>query len=152
MSGKRITEVVPDEHGGSSSLSLTFLGGPAVSVWTPSDTTMPGATEGELRMQLQPDQPVIIGRQDGGSLEYLDPAYSSTPMMPNAAGSILTRGEKDLYVSRGHFMLRSSPRGILLTNGVPRRGGGIRPPRNGTYLLAPVERWLENGEEFLIEK
>jgi hypothetical protein len=49
-------------------------------------------------------------------------------------------------------MLRANPGGILLVNGVPRRGGGIRPPLNGTWLIAPVRRRLDPGEEYLIER
>jgi hypothetical protein len=30
---------------------------------------------------------------------------------------------------------------------VPRRGGGIRPPRNGTLLLNPLQRSMQPGEE-----
>ena len=58
----------------------------------------------------------------------------------------------DLTVSRGYFMLRATAGGILLVNGVPRRGGGVRPPVNGTRLLAPVQRALSPGEEYLIER
>ena len=50
-----------------------------------------------------------------------------------------------------HFMLRGIRGGILFVNGVPRRGGGIRPPRNGTQLVAPEGRGLSPGEEYLIE-
>ena len=49
-------------------------------------------------------------------------------------------------------MLRGNTQGILLVNGVPRRGGGIRPPLNGTRLLEPAYRPLQGGEELLIEK
>jgi hypothetical protein len=48
-------------------------------------------------------------------------------------------------------MLRGVSRGILFVNGVPRLGGGIRPPRNGTHLLAPEGRGLSPGEEYLIQ-
>jgi hypothetical protein len=48
-------------------------------------------------------------------------------------------------------MLRSIRGGIVFVNGVPRKGGGIRPPRNGTRLLAPAGRSLLPGEEYLIE-
>jgi hypothetical protein len=58
---------------------------------------------------------------------------------------------KDLYVSRGHFMLRGDARGIVLINGVPKLGGGIRPPLNGTWLLDAGWRLMEPGEEYLIE-
>ena len=49
-------------------------------------------------------------------------------------------------------MLRGSAQGILFVNGVPRRGGGIRPPRNGTKMLAPANRPMDPGEEYMIEK
>jgi len=49
-------------------------------------------------------------------------------------------------------MLRGSINGILLLNGVPRRGGGIRPPKNGTVMLEPDHRAMDDGEEFLIER
>jgi hypothetical protein len=49
-------------------------------------------------------------------------------------------------------MLRGSVQGILFVNGVPRRGGGIRPPMNGTKMLAPANRRMGRGEEYMIEK
>jgi hypothetical protein len=48
-------------------------------------------------------------------------------------------------------MLLAMRGGILFRNGVPRRGGGIRPPKNGTWLVAPARRALHPGEEYLIE-
>jgi hypothetical protein len=48
-------------------------------------------------------------------------------------------------------MLRSIRGGIVFVNGVPRQGGGIRPPKNGTWLVAPAVRALRPGEEYLIE-
>ena len=44
---------------------------------------MEGKTKGELSVQLQPDQSVVVGRQEGGRLEYLDPSYQPTQMVPN---------------------------------------------------------------------
>jgi hypothetical protein len=49
-------------------------------------------------------------------------------------------------------MLRVSVAGILFVNGVPRPGGGIRPPLNGTRMLEPDYRPMGQGEEYLIEK
>jgi hypothetical protein len=132
-----------------SPLTLSIVEGPVVSVWSPRETIKVRET---IRMQVQPDQPAVIGRQEGGQIDYLDPAYRPTRMAPSLDRTILTMREEDVAVSRGHFMLRHSPFGIVLTNGVPRRGGGIRPPMNGTYLLAPVERWMDEGEELLIER
>jgi hypothetical protein len=62
-----------------------------------------------------------------------------------------SRDGRDVYVSRGHFTLRGDARGIVLTNGVPRIGGGIRPPITGTWMLEPSRRLMEPGEEYLIE-
>ena len=53
-------------------------------------------------------------------------------------------------MSRGHFMIKASPAGVVLVNGVPRREGGVRPPLNGTWLVAPEQRKMEEGEEVLI--
>jgi hypothetical protein len=48
-------------------------------------------------------------------------------------------------------MLRGNARGIVLTTGVPKVGGGIRPPNNGTCMPPPVYRALEPGEVYLVE-
>jgi hypothetical protein len=107
-----------------------------------------------LQLQIHPDRPVIVGRQQGGETPYLDPFYQPTPILPESGRTILRRsgGGEDRYVSRAHFMLRSHARGVVLVNGVPRRDGGTRAPLNGTWLLTPVRRLLGEGEEYLIEK
>ena len=105
-------------------------------------------------VQLQPDQSVVIGRQEGGRIEYLDPSYCPTQMLPNSSERVVAteaRGN-DKFVSRGHFLLRGAVTGILFVNGVPRLSGGIRPPLNGTQLLEPDCRSMGAGEEYLIEK
>jgi hypothetical protein len=73
--------------------------------------------------------------------------------MPGTGQAVLHSGGygRDYYVSRAHFMLMWASRGILFVNGVPRRGGGIRPPKNGTRLVAPEGRDLSPGEEYLIK-
>jgi hypothetical protein len=48
-------------------------------------------------------------------------------------------------------MLKGSLHGILLINGVPRQGGGIRAPKNGTVLLEPDNRQMHEGEDYMIE-
>ena len=84
-------------------------------------------------------------------MPYLDPAYRPTTVVPGTGQSVLGAGaEADNWVSRGHFMLRADVGGILFVNGVPKRGGGIRPPMNGTWLLQPESRPLGPGEEYLI--
>jgi hypothetical protein len=152
MSFKKITEVFPRQDAGISSLSMIVEGGTAVNVWSAPGTLTQGDTQTELKVQLQPNNPVVIGRQQGGQIEYLDPQYQPTPMMPDSSQCILNDHEKDRWVSRGHFMLKESPLGICLVNGVPRPEGGIRPPLNGTILLEPVQRSMDKGEEYLIEQ
>lgn len=150
-------EIVPADSPGpdtdtSSSCTIISDGGPAITLWSMPGTRVSPESGREVQLQLSPDSPVIIGRQDGGEIEYLDPRYQSSPIMPGSGQTILqhdgTRG--DIYVSRGHFMLRGHAGGILFTNGVPRRGGGIRPPRNWTQLLAPQHRMLSPAEEIVI--
>ena len=149
-------EIIPFPHedwSGSSSLSISIVEGQTINLWSIETPTV-GKTEGELTLQLQPDQSVVIGRQEGGQIDYLDPRYQPTQMLPNSTRRVVTSfsRESDLYVSRGHFMLRGSVQGILFVNGVPRRGGGIRPPMNGTKMLAPANRPMGPGEEYMIEK
>jgi hypothetical protein len=149
-------EIVPLPHedwAGSTSLGVSIVEGPTVNLWSIA-TAMEGRTEGELKLQLQPGQSVVIGRQEGGEIEYLDPRYQPTRMVPNSTRPVVTslRNGTDVCVSRGHFMLKGSLHGILLLNGVPRRGGGIRPPKNGTVMLEPDYRAMEEGEEFMIAR
>ena len=150
---ERIPDLLPDEEEGPISAgSLSVLSGRGVTLW---GTSAKGPdTQPEPELQLAPDRPVIIGRFEGRDVPYLDPAYLPTTVMPGTGQSILRSGGQgqDISVSRGHFMLRATAGGILLVNGVPRRGGGVRPPVNGTRLLAPVQRALSPGEEYLIER
>src|SRR5262249_19996294 len=107
----------------------------------------------EYALRLLPDSPVVVGRFHGRVPPYLDPAYQPTTIVPGTGQEVLHSGGcgTDLCVSRAHFMLRGVLRGMLYVNGVPRRGGGIRPPLNGTHLVAPQGRGLSPGEEYLIE-
>jgi hypothetical protein len=145
---------LPDENwADSSSLSISIVQGATISLWS-LETPSKGKTKDELTLQLQPDQSVVIGRQEGGQIEYLDPRYHPTQLLPNSTRRVVTsfsRGS-DRFVSRGHFMLRGSVQGILFVNGVPRQDGGIRPPLNGTTMLAPANRLMGQGEEYLIER
>jgi hypothetical protein len=110
-------------------------------------------SKGERTLVLAPGQMVVIGRQQGGKLEYLDPSFVPTQLVPDSGKTVLTMNyKKDSRVSRGHFTLRGSTQGILLVNGVPGVDGGIRPPTNWTFLLEPVRRLLKNGEEYLVER
>lgn len=107
----------------------------------------------KCELELAPDESVVIGRAEGHDVYYLDPAYPPTTIVPGTGQRVLhSDGDgSDLSVSRGHFMLRGARGGILFVNGVPRRGGGIRPPKNGTWLIHPVARQMTPEEEYLIE-
>jgi hypothetical protein len=145
----------------SSRCHVALLDGPSVTFWTCPGTAANALTEihdvpgsvAELALCLAPERLIVVGRSTGRSpVPYLDPAYSATPILPDSGQSVLRGEEKgDIYVSRAHFTLRGAPGGgIVFTNGVPRVGGGLRPPKNGTKLMAPHRRWLEPGEEVFI--
>lgn len=130
----------------------TLFGDGGLSAWSGGERSV-SATDVKVELQLAPDRPVVIGRLEDGLPEYLDPAYRSTRIMPGT-GQPVVRSDSDgtdVRVSRAHFMLRGNSGGIVLTNGVPRTGGGIRPPKNGTWLLEPAHRPMGPGEEYLIE-
>lgn len=128
--------------------------GVGVTVWSLPTSRLSSKVGLQCQLKLSPEAPVIIGRADGGEIEYLDPRYIPSPIMPGSGKTILKRNgaKEDVYVSRGHFMLRGHAHGVLLVNGVPRRGGGIRPPKNWTQLLAPENRILLPAEELVIER
>jgi hypothetical protein len=146
---------------GGSSCHVALLDGPSVTFWACPGTAVHALTVvhevpdsvAELALCLAPERLLVVGRSTGRSpVPYLDPAYSPTPILPDSGQSVL-RGhdETDNWVSRAHFTLRGAPGGgIVFTNGVPRVGGGLRPPLNGTKLLSPTVRWLDPGEEVLI--
>jgi hypothetical protein len=140
-----------DRDYGPSPGGISILSGSPLTTWSSVPLTARSQTEYALR--LLPDSPVVVGRSNGGSPEYLDPAYRPTRIVPGTGQAVLHSGGcgTDICVSRAHFMLRGVRGGILFVNGVPRRGGGIRPPRNGTRLVAPEGRGLSPGEEYLIE-
>ena len=131
--------------------SMSLCGGATLNLWSAGVAT---ETEGEYKFALAPNQAAVIGRQEGGEIEYLDPAYRPTQMMPGGEKPIVAsaRHGDDIRVSRGHFMLRGSVDGIVFINGVPRRGGGIRTPLNGTVMLAPQARQMTDAEEWLIPR
>jgi hypothetical protein len=133
-----------------SSGTLSVLSGGNLTICGITRATRETQTVCELK--LAPDQPAVIGRAEGHPVPYLDPAYRATRLLPGTGQSIMHPGEDESngFVSRGHFMLRWAAGGILLINGVPRLGGGIRPPLNGTFLLEPVRRVLGPAEEYLI--
>jgi hypothetical protein len=140
-----------DRDDGWSSGRISVLSGSPLTTWSSLPLSTRNRTEYALR--LMPDWPVVVGRQDGRAPPYLDPAYRPTRIVPGTGQAVLHSGGcgTDIRVSRAHFMLRGVSRGILFVNGVPRQGGGIRPPLNGTRLVAPRGRGLSPGEEYLIE-
>ena len=140
---------VPKEFGADSFCTLSVLSGPSITLWSMNAGV---DTAPERRLRLSPNRPAIIGRAEGWHVPYLDPAYMATTVVPGTGQTVLLDGGRgaDISVSRGHFMLRAAAEGILLVNGVPKVGGGIRPPINGTYLLSPQNRKMEPAEEYMI--
>jgi hypothetical protein len=130
---------------------ISVLSGSPLTTWSSFPLTAQSQTEYALR--LMPDSPVVVGRYHGRVPDYLDPVYQPTRIVPGTGQAVLHSGGygTDICVSRAHFMLRGVSRGIIFVNGVPRPGGGIRPPLNGTRLVAPERRRLSPGEEYLIE-
>ena len=135
----------------ASSVSLYFSPGSSVTLWSVARPS--GDTATECRLEIDPARPVVIGRAEGHEVPYLDPAYRATRVVPGTEQSVVLHGgaDRDEYVSRGHFMLRADPAGVVLVNGVPRRGGGLRPPTNWTMVLRPARRVLDPEEAYLIK-
>ena len=140
-----------DQEDGLSSGGISVLSGSPLTAWSSLALTATSRTEYAIR--LMPDSPVVVGRCDGFAPPYLDPLYRPTRIVPGTGQAVVQSGRYglDVHVSRAHFMLVGVSRGILFVNGVPRRGGGIRPPLNGTRLVAPEGRVLSPGEEYVIE-
>jgi hypothetical protein len=139
------------DDGYRSDGSISVLSGGELTLWSSVFPSTGDRTKYEF--QLTPDRPVIVGRSEGHAPPYLDLAYRPTRIVPGTGQNILHSGGRgsDMRVSRGHFMLRAVREGIVFVNGVPRRGGGLRPPLNGTRLVKPVGRALWPSEEYLIE-
>ena len=150
-------EIAPlprEDEAGDSILSVSHISGPAVDLWS-ANTATEGDTASQFTLALGPERSVVIGRQEGGRIEYLDRRYRPTQILPNTDRRVVKsvgQDSRDLCVSRGHFMLKGSTRGIVFLNGVPRVGGGVRPPMNGTEMLAPDRRTMMQGEELLIDR
>lgn len=150
-SGDSITSPIVPDAGPISHCRLAVACGSSVTLWHGLD--LAADTSPEYKLRLSPDRPAIIGRSEGHAIAYLDPSYRATRLVPGTGQNIMRmNGDgSDMYVSRGHFMLRAAGRGVLLVNGVPSPGGGLRSPRNGTRLLVPEQRPMSAGEEYLIE-
>lgn len=87
-----------DFDGAVSSVSLTFESGPAISVWSSGDT-MRGQTDAEATLELSENQQVVIGRQEGGRIEYLDPGFPAHANGP-ADGTIRSDAARPRLGSR----------------------------------------------------
>ena len=144
-------DLLGDQDDGSSPGGISVLSGSPLTTW--SSVALTACSQTEYAVRLMPDSPVVVGRCHGLLPPYLDPAYRPTTIVPGTDQAVLHSGGygTDVRVSRAHFMLLGASRGILFVNGVPRRGGGIRPPKNGTRLIAPEGRDLSPGEEYLIK-
>lgn len=146
-------EVIPPhvpEFGNESFVEISVTGG-GLTLIGPVETDP--ATWPVVQFRLSPDAYVIIGRQEGGRIPYMDPRFRSTQIGPSGQSILTSYGHGiDLCVSRGHFMLRGAAQGIQFVNGVPAPGGSIRAPLNGTLLVEPVRRWFAQGEEYLVER
>jgi hypothetical protein len=140
---------------------VALLSGSSVSFWTcpQTDVAVRTAVHGvpnsftELALCLAPERLVVVGRATPEhTVPYLDPAYRATTMLPDSGQSVLHGNDPtDNWVSRAHFTLRGAVDGaVVFTNGVPQLGGGVRPPTNSTWLVAPAVRLLDPGEEVLI--
>ena len=129
---------------GVSSASLSICDG----TWLDGPDTK---TEDYL-LGLAHGKGLVIGRQEGGGTEYLDPRFPPTQRMPGTSQRVVVDAHRhsDTFVSRGHFTLIGSPFGIIFVNGVPRRGGGIRPPMNWTQLIQPERRLMLPGERLVV--
>jgi hypothetical protein len=147
-----VPELIPPrvpEFVRESIAEITVTGG-GLTLWGSAETAPEVGLKTKVR--LDPQAPLIVGRQEGGEIPYMDPSYRSTQIGPDGHCVLTHCGQgRDICVSRGHFMLRGSAQGIAFVNGVPRRGGGIRPPMNGTYFGHPERRWFTEGEEYLVE-
>ncbi len=134
---------IPPDH---SVASISISEGAAVNFYS----AIGGKSQTEARQVLSPENPIaVIGRMEGEAPPYLDKKFIATQIMPGGGRAVKY---SDTMVSRAHFMLKYHPEGILIVNGVPREGGGIRAPIHGTQLLSPENRSMKDGEAHLVEK
>jgi len=139
-------------------IDIEPMTGPGVSLGNLSicDTAWMGGPDTQTEtypLGLAHGKGMVIGRQEGGGTEYLDPRFRPTQRLPGNCQRVVVDAyrESDKAVSRGHFTLIGTPLGIVFVNGVPRRGGGIRPPMNGTLLIEPEQRTMIQSEQILVE-
>jgi hypothetical protein len=116
-SGDSISSPELPEAAVISLCSLAVARGSSLTLWHGLDQQVD--TTPERQLQLSPDRPAIIGRSEGHEVHYMDPSYRATRLVPGTGQNIMHSGGdgSDMFVSRGHFMLRASGRGVLLVKG-----------------------------------
>jgi len=69
------------EFGHDSIAEISVIGG-GVTLWGIDTAEETGP---KISLRLDPRAPVIIGRQEGGQIPYMDPAYQSTQIGPDGS-------------------------------------------------------------------
>ena len=69
---------------------IALLSGGGLTLW--SVPTPRGCADTARELRLQPDRPAVVGRQEGGAIEYLDPHYQPTRLVPETGQSVMTHG------------------------------------------------------------
>jgi|GEM_PF-2835142 len=143
-------ESMEDQDSGNLSIvGLELIKGSPINLWSVNGLD---PSQKDVSLELTDGMPIILGRQQGGSIDYLDEKYTPTMIMPNGKPILKGSGNNDLAISRAHLMMKRHSKGILLVNGVPGIDGNIRPPMNGSRLLEPEDRPMAPGEELIIER
>lgn len=137
------------DRSGHSSVFIRHLSGGGISVMEGNSwSSIFNAPDAEEELQLEPDKPIVLGRQNGGDVPYLQKGYRPSNTMPGTNAPIT---QSDETVSRAHFQLIARADGSIdFVNGVPGRDNQLRAPTNGTTLLAPENRSLNPGEIYNI--
>ena len=99
------------DDGSSPGGGITVLSGRPLTTWSSLPLTERNQTEYEF--PLMPDSPVIVGRSNGGSPPYLEPAYRPTRIVPGTGQAVLHSGGRgtDYHVSRATSCSEPSPVG-----------------------------------------
>src|SRR5437773_11715343 len=98
----------PDYDGVLSGVTILVESGAPITLW--SGATTAAETAAQTTLQIERNHHVVVGRQEGSEIEYLDPRCRPTRMLPVTGQPILCRQPADRWVSRGHFMLRAASR------------------------------------------
>src|SRR5438046_1365090 len=79
----------PEFDGAVSCGILSVEFGTPITSWTGGTTATDTAAQPTL--EILANQDVVIGRQEGGWNEYLDPQYRPTQIVPQTGQSVLTQ-------------------------------------------------------------